>query len=508
MLRSPLSDDPVTGREASPRGSRGAALRAAASSLLLIALLTAAAVALRLNPAGAGFVLLVGVLLIASRQRLAVATFAAVAATASYNYFFFPPRRTLTIDDPENWIALATFLLTSLLANRLLVRERVQAQHARVSREEIEALYEMSLALLRGAGGIEQIGEAAVRYLDRIGARGGGVILFGASPQHQQVLSWTGEAMSDEVEDIAAGVARHGRITDIPSRFGRDVCIPLTVAGRVRAALIARTAAPTLSALESAASLLAFAIERDRFLHERAHVEALRETSELKTSLLQAVSHDLKSPLTVLAVESEALQRIGGSDAEAAAHVRVIRDEVARLHRRIENLLSIARSEAGIVSPRAEPTPPADLFRAARESLPTITGTRAMQTRVEDDTPDVLADPSLALEIVINLIENADRASPPDAPVELCALRSGEVEGRVWIEVRDRGPGLTAEQARRVRSLAEPPDATSRGIGIELARTLAVLSGGSVEWFERSGGGTIARVDLPAAQIPLGDELA
>jgi two-component system sensor histidine kinase KdpD len=477
-------------------------LTGAALSLLLIALLTACAAALRLNAPSAGFLLLVGVLLIASRQSLAVATFAALAGTLSYNFFFFPPTRTLRVEDPENWIALAAFLLTSLLANRLLVRERVQAESARTSREDVEALYDMSVALLKGGGGIEQIGEAATRYLKRIGIASGGVIRFGASPQHQQVLAWTGAPLSDEVEDIAAGVARHGQITDIPSRFGRDLCLPLMVAGRVRAALIARGAIHTTSALESAANLLSFAVERERFLHERAHVDALRETNELKTSLLQAVSHDLKSPLTVLSVESEALDRIGTSDARAAAHVRMIRDEVARLHRRINNLLSVARFEAGIVSPHTEPTPPADLFRAARESLPTITTARTIHTTVDDDTPDVLVDPSLALEIVTNLIENAHRASPPDAALDLSAVRSPEGTDRVWIEVRDRGAGFAPDQAKQLRTI-DSPDATSRGLGIELARTLAVLSAGSVEWFERPGGGTIARLDLPAAHAPV-----
>jgi two-component system sensor histidine kinase KdpD len=266
------------------------------------------------------------------------------------------------------------------------------------------------------------------------------------------------------------------------------------------AAFLIRGAVRTQTALDSAANLLAFAIERERFLHERARVEALGQASELKSSLLQAVSHDLKSPLTVLAVESESLERIGIGAEGAAAHVRTIRDEVGRLHRRIDNLLSLARFEAGIVSPRTEPTPAADLFRAAREALPTITGTRPIPTTVSDDARDLLVDPSLALEIVINLIENADGASPPGSPIELNAMPSGEVEGRVWVEVRDRGPGLTAEQTKRVRTFSSP-DARGNGLGIELARTLASLSGGSVEWFERTGGGTVARLDLPAAPV-------
>jgi two-component system sensor histidine kinase KdpD len=473
-------------------------VRGLAVSGLGLASLTILALALRLNAPSAGFVLLVGVLVIASRQPLVVATFAAVAATVAYNFFFFPPTRTLTIEDPANWIALVTFLLTSLVANRLLVRERMQAENARRSHEEVEALYELSVALLR-SGQFDEIGAAAAQYLGRVGAASGGVILFGSSPQQQQVIGWTGQPISDEVEDIVAGVGRHGRVTDIPSRFGQDVCVPLMIGDRPRGALLARGPARSQSVLVSAANLLSFAIERERFSSERAHVEALREANELKTSLLHAISHDLKSPLTVLAVESEALQRLGAGSDAAAAHVRVLREEVSRLHRRIDNLLSVARFEAGITSPRVEPTPVADIFRSARESLPTITATRPIRTVVAEDAGDALVDPALALEIVINLIENAARASAADETIELYASPSAESPGRVWIEVRDRGAGFTPGAAKRLRavSAAEAP----AGLGVDIARTLAALSGGSVEWFERPGGGTIARLDLPAAPV-------
>ena len=472
---------------------------AAATSLALIGLLVLAGKAAELNPASAGFLMLVGVLFIASRYPLIVATSSAVLATLSYNFFFFPPTLTFTIEDPDNWVALATFLATSLLANRLLVRERRQAASADASRGEIGALYALSVDLLRASGGMDQAGAAAARYVDRIGAASGGVILFGASAQHQRVLAWTGAPITDEVEEIAAGVGRHGRVTDIPSRFGRDICLPLVVGGKTRGTLFVRGVLEASSAIESAATLLSFAIERERFLEERARVAALRESHELKSSLLQAVSHDLKSPLTVLGVVTEALE-LKTSDEEGIGHVRAIRSEVAKLHRRIDNLLTVARIEAGVVSPRSEPTPPADLFRAARESVPTITSVRAMITRVEEDTPDLLIDPSLALEIVVNLIENAHEASSPEQPLELRAHLSSEVSGRVWVEVHDRGSGLGPEEVRSLRSF-EAGDAAPAGLGIELARTLATLSGGSVEWFPRPGGGTIARLDVPAAVL-------
>lgn len=467
-------------------------------ALLVIALLVTTAFKLGLNAATAGFVLLAGVLLIGARMPLFVATSAAVVSTFAYNFFFFPPKHTLSIEDPENWIALGAFLLTSLVANRLVARERRQAERAEAGRDQIEALYEMGIALLRKTGGMEEIGEAACLYLQRIGAENGGLILFGASPQQQQVLAWTGPPVTDEIEDLAAGAGRHRTFIDIPSAWGRDVCIPLIVAGRATAALVVRGRSGMQPALESAASLLTFAIEHERFVIDRAHVEALRQAGELQSSLIQAVSHDLKSPLTVLMMESEALESVVEPGGQVARdHAEVIRHEVSRLQRRLDNLLSVARVKAGAVRPRVEPTPPADLFRAARESLPTVSRTHAISTVVHEDAGDLLVDPSLALEIVVNLIENAAGASNPSAPIELQARKSSERAGRLWIEVMDRGRGMDADQSRSLRTV-DRTDGAGR-IGMDLSRTLAALSDGTVEWFQREGGGTIARFDAPAA---------
>jgi two-component system, OmpR family, sensor histidine kinase KdpD len=468
--------------------------------LLSLAIVTAFGKLARLNVPTVGFLFLVAVLVIASRQALWLATTAAVGATLCYNFFFFSPTGTFTVADPENWIALVAFLATSLLANRLLVRERVQAAEARASRREVQLLYELSLDLLRSRGGRQGLAAAAERALQAIGARSGGVILFGASPQHQEVVAWTGDPPTPEVEDAAAGVGRHQRPTEIPSLFGRDVYLPLTLTGKVGGVLVVRGARASRGALESLSGLLSFAIERDAFVDERARVAGLRESDELKTSLLQAISHDLNSPLTVLSVEVQALARKGSSHPEGPAHVRVIREEVARLQRRIENLLSLARFEAGISNPRAEPTPAADLFRSTRESLAAIVQSRPIRASVDPDVPELFVDPSLALEIIVNLVENAHAVSPVEEAIELRALRSPDAVGRVRVEVLDRGPGFSTAQEKVLRR-AGLPDAESRGLGIGLARTLATLSGGSVEWFPRPGGGTIARVDLPAAVI-------
>jgi two-component system sensor histidine kinase KdpD len=220
--------------------------------------------------------------------------------------------------------------------------------------------------------------------------------------------------------------------------------------------------------------------ERRRLEGEaNAHLDLLRQSDAYKTSLLRAVSHDLTTPLTAIRIHTTSLERHAAHAPELDETVRAISEETARLHRRIDNLLTIARLESGRFTPHPEPAPPADLFRLVRESLPHV----PLTISVDADCPDAYVDPSLALEIVVNLVENAHRAS--NAPIELAAFGA---ESRVVLEVRDRGPGLPADS-----------DVARRGLGLEIARGLAGASGGSFQLQNRDGGGAVARVELPAA---------
>lgn len=323
-----------------------------------IAAVTLAGRAMRLNAPTVGFAFLIVVLLGSLRGGLLIGAVSSILATLCYNYFFFPPLHTLTIQDPANWIALAAFLMTSVVVSRLVLAARIQAERA------------------------------------------------------------------------------------------------------------------------------------ERFFKETAHMEALRESEALKTSLLRAISHDLNTPLTAITIYTESLKRRAEQSPELRETVGGIADETLRLRRRIDNLLSMARLEAGTAAPRREPSPPADLFHAVRENLPIVFKSRTIVVKVGDDCPDAFVDPTLVLEILVNLIENADRVSPPGSPLELLAKRTGE--GRVRLEVLDRGPGV-------------PPDVTGdvaqRGLGLQIARSLAAANGGSMALTPRDGGGTIASVDLPAAEL-------
>jgi two-component system sensor histidine kinase KdpD len=471
----------------------------------LIAMVTAGGTAIGLNPSTIGFAYLIVVLLISVWGGLLAGTVSSVVATLCYNFFFFPPLYTLTIENPANWFALVAFLVASVTVNRLVVAARVQAEKAEQRRTELETLYGLSIDLFTATNRVGALGEAAGRALKLLGAQAGGLVLFDGSPFRQNVVSWSGDK-PDEIEDLIAGVGRHKEPLEFPSPLGRDVYLPLIVGGKTTGALVARGTEASRQALESAARLVAMAVERERFIEENAHVQALRESEALKTSLLRAISHDLTTPITAITIRTESIRRRAGTDDELIDDAGAIAEETARLRRRIDNLLSMARLEAGKAKPRIEPTPPADLFRATRENLPLVFSARSITVHVEPDCPDANVDPSLALEILVNLVENAHRVSPASAPIELVARKHPLDSGKVRIEILDRGPGLPPGVADADGNVATATtDVAQLGLGLEIARSLAAANGGSIGLAPRPGGGTIARVDLPAALLPAED---
>jgi two-component system sensor histidine kinase KdpD len=476
-------------------------------AIVAISIVTATGTLVGLNPSTVGFAYLIVVLLISVWGGLLVGTVSSVIATLCYNFFFFPPLYTFTIEEPANWFALAAFLVASVTVNRLVVAARIQAETAEQRRKELETLYGLSIDLFTATNRVGALGEAAGRALQLLGAREGGLVLFDASPYRQKVIWWSGEK-PDEIEDLIAGVGRHKEALEFPSPLGRDVYLPLVVGGKTSGALVARGTEASKQALESAARLVALAVERERFIEENAHIHALRESEALKTSLLRAISHDLTTPITAITIRTESVRRRAAGDPDLLSDIGAIAEETARLRRRIDNLLAMARLEAGKARPRREPTPPADLFRAVRENLPLVFNARPVTVHVEPDCPDAFVDPSLALEILVNLVENAHRVSPPGTPIELIARRHPMDADKLRIEVLDRGPGLPPGVADANGNIAtETSDVAQRGLGLEIARSLAAANGGSIGLAPRPGGGTMARVDLPAALLPVPDQI-
>lgn len=454
-----------------------------------------AGIPLHANATIMGLAFLVVVLGVAIARGLLAGTVASVAGVAFLNYYFIPPVGW-AIEEPEDLTALGCFLIASTVASRLVVVARQRAAESEARGREVRVLYELSVELF-GTSGRESLATAIGRALERLGASGGSLLVVGEESHFFPF----GEEPPGRDEDgivaaLASGVplAREGTV-------GRDVDVPLVVDGRAAGVLSVRGTPAALEAVESAGRLVALALERERLLSERLHLEALRESDALKTSLLRAVSHDLRTPLTAIRLKIESLRRLLPTLPQGMEALGTMTREVDNLKHRIDNLLSMARLQAGMSSPKPEPSPPADLFRAAREGLESILEGRSVRVAVSDDCPDVLVDPSLAVEILINLLENAAHAAPAGTPLELHADRRGAA---VRLAVLDRGPGLPRGSPEPIRpepiGPAEGRGEVRRGMGLEIARGLAAASGGVLALEPRPGGGTVAAVTLPAFQ--------
>jgi two-component system sensor histidine kinase KdpD len=448
-----------------------------------VALTAAVARAAALNPSTTGFLFLLVVLFSATIGGLEAGIAASLLSTIAFNYFFLPPLHTFHVADSENWAALVAFLVVATVASRLVTRARDQAERARARAGEVQTLYDLSVQMFLAGSGDEALADAAVRALAATGADSAGVVLL--PPEGPRAVAWIGSPADGGARERIRSIPVHRQTLEFPDGRARDLYVPLDASGEPPGVLVALRTTATRASVESIARLFGLARERERLLVQRAHVEALRESESMKTALLRAVSHDLSTPLTAITVQVASLHRqLAGLS--TGKTVSLLADEVARLRRRIDNLLAMARLETGSLAPRPEPIPPPDLFRAARENLgaPAFPGDFAV--RVEPECPDAFADPSLALEIIVNLVENARRASPPDAGVELVAGRHPSDSGQVRLGVLDRGRGIVE-------------GAQAGGLGLEIARRFARASGGALELEARDGGGTCAWIDLPAA---------
>lgn len=474
-------------------------------ALLAVAGTTALSRLADLNSTTVGLVLLVVVLVIALGRGLRAAVIGAFAATAAFNFFFLPPLHTFTIAEPANWVALLCFLIVAVVVSRLVLRAREEAEDALRRRREIELLYGLSIDLFTATNRVGVLGEAASRALRSVGAEGGGLLELDEGKSRPTVVSWSGRDLGPEHVRLVQVVLERGEIAEVPAPEGaRDVYFPLHVGGRASGVLVVLGTQADRTVLEPVARLVALAIERERFLAENAHLEALRQSEGLKTSLLRAVSHDLRSPLTAIGLSIEGLRRRLAGDAGIRPALDDLARESGRLSRRIDNLLALARLEAGRSLPHPEPTPPADLFRAAREGLPLVLDAHPVHVSVAADCPDAFADPSLVAEVLVNLVENAARAAPEGSAIELTATRHPVEPRLVRLEIADRGPGVAPEIG--AGEDADLGDGGRRGLGLEIARGLAGANGGRLSLHPRPGGGTIARVDLPAATPAEGTE--
>jgi two-component system sensor histidine kinase KdpD len=222
-------------------------------------------------------------------------------------------------------------------------------------------------------------------------------------------------------------------------------------------------------------------------------------TEELRSSLLSSVSHDLRTPLAAITGAASAL-RDEAAATEPHEHrelLDTIAEEAGRLERLLANLLDMTRLESGGLEPKREWVPLEEIVGAALTRLESQLTGRTIVTELPEDLPLAFGDPLLLEQLVINLLDNAARHTPPGTPIE---IRAAAVEGALELEVADRGPGLApGDETRVFEKFQRGSRAGAGGVGLGLAicRGIATAHGGSIQAENRPGGGALFRLILP-----------
>ena len=457
------------------RPSRATGVAAAAASVLLA---TTAIYFLRdVAPVvSLSVVYLPAVLLISTYWGRGLGLLTSLLSAAAFNFFHLPPTGTFDIFDSRNWVALAAFTIVALVASTIAELARSRALEAERRRRQADLAAALAQELLLGADTAAALASSARRVAEALDLPSASIeprVI--PAPPRRLALPLRGP----DGEQMATLVVPHDLSDEIEGRLREQVV-------------------PTLEAL------VALARRRDAMQAELVETEALRRSDDVKTALLRAVSHDLRTPLTAIVAAGHALGGETLSHQERSELSAAVVGEGTRLAGLVDNLLALSRLQAGRATPRADWVSIEDVVSGAAESVrdPGV----EVRLLVEPDVPELRADAAQLERAVANLLENAARYGGGQ-PVTVSARRTAD---GISLVITDQGPGIErAEQERifeafyRGRSRAARAW-TGSGLGLAIAKGFIEANGGSIRVDSLPGQGTSFAITLPAEAPAVG----
>jgi two-component system sensor histidine kinase KdpD len=400
------------------------------------------------------------------------AVLAAITASLLLNWYFTKPLHTLTIAEPRNMLALLLFVTVAVTVSSVVHLAARRQVEAALSADEAASLLGLAQTVLGGA-------DTPTAVLDHL------------------TSSWGGRAeLAELVRDqwVSVAVSGSAAAEAVPTQVTVSETVALIVAGQSRPV--------TARLLDGFAAQAGAALDRDRLRTQAAQAEALAEGNRMRTALLAAVSHDLRTPLASIKASVSTLRQtdVEWTPADEAALLATIEDGADRLDALIGNLLDMSRLATGSLQPFLRPTSVEEVAPAALLGLAPASSVRMA---VPDDLPLVRTDPVLLERVLANLFANALAHSPDGRPP---VLRARPDSGSVLLEVCDHGPGVPDGFKQRMfepfERLGDRPSGTGVGLGLAVAKGFLEAMGGSVVAVDTPGGGLTVQVTLPVAATP------
>jgi two-component system, OmpR family, sensor histidine kinase KdpD len=432
----------------------------------------------------AALILVIPVVIGAAVGGFSAGTASVIAGFLVYDYAYIPPYRTLDVGTTQNWAALAVYVIVMLLVARVvgsLDSSRIEAQRGSQAAHHLSELSEH----LVGDRPVDDLLETIVSAVHAVFDIPG-VSLLVLEEGRLEVVASAGEALNDaELERLAPqsgqpiSVGTAGTSNELRT-------IALSASGRAVGILALRglpTSENDRAVLNTFANDAALAIERAQLREQALRSKLLEEVDRFRQSLMGAVSHDLRTPLATIKVASSTLSTRAEylTKDQSAELYSLIEVESDRLTRLVSNLLDITRIEAGVFTVHRTPTRVAQLVSDAVSAMePTLSGHRVDST-IPSSIPDVNIDPLLIGQVLINLLDNANRHSPEQGVITVeAALR----DDLVFVSVADQGPGIAPGQRHAIFERFAQLDKGGRaGLGLTIAKTFVEAHGEEI-WYE------------------------
>jgi two-component system, OmpR family, sensor histidine kinase KdpD len=446
------------------------------------------------NPTTVGFVFLLATLVVSASWGLRQAIFMAVLAALLYNFFFLPPLFTFTIADPQNWIALFAFLTTAVIGSQLSERARRQTREANRRRKEVERLYALSQQVLLTENVFELLNKLPAYIAEVFGATGAALFLEDKQKTYFSDISMQALFPLEELRAVS------GRGEPVFDREQRSRYMPLRMGVRSIGTLAVAACDISRETLEAVGSLVATAIERTSTMEKLSKAEGARESDRLRSLLLDSVTHEFRTPLTAIKASAETLLcDVELEKPELRELATVINEESDRLNRIVGEAAEVAQLDARQVELHLQTHPISEVVQLALQKLKNVLEKHTVEVSVPKNLPAIKIDLNRVVEVVVQLLDNAVKYSPPGTAIHITA----EVRDRnIVTSVADHGPGIDDIEQSMIfekfyRGRNQRVRVQGTGMGLAIARAIVELHGGTIGLTSQLGRGSVFYFSLP-----------
>jgi len=445
------------------------------------------------NVTTVGFTFVLAILIASTVGGFRTSIIMSVVATLCFDYYFIPPVNTWNITDPQDWASLSAFIITSLVGSSLSAWARRQTKEAHRRQREAEQLYDLSQRLLNPGDSLALCNAIPSDIVNAFGARAAALFLT----EGQKVFYSPNGSRELDVTRLKTALLHK----DVEVYPDEGLCfIPLRLGINEIGSIGIADTALSRPTLESLGSLVTIAIERASAIEQVGKIEALRENERLKSALLDAITHEFRTPLTAMKLSvTGMLSDLQFDRQQSKDLLAMINEGCDRIDQLVGEVSEMSRLESGEIKLDFARHSVAELVEAAISDCNAVLGTRPIEHGIANQEVPIRVDLFWATKVLVHLIRNANLYSSPGKPI---TISTETKDGFVVFSVADQGPGVDPTEIRRIfekfyRGKEHRFRVQGTGMGLPVAKAITEAHGGTMTVISKPGEGSVFRFSLP-----------